>query len=194
MALCFAEHYGRKGVFMRNFTDLGFKETASADIGKLGLDPFKLIGGDWMLVSAGDSTGWNTMTASWGGMGVMWGKNTAVTVIRPQRYTKEFIDKNELFTLSFFGEDQRKALAFCGKYSGRDVDKAKETGLVPVFANGTVSFEQARLILVCRKLFAQPIDPACFLDKDIDTQCYPDKDYHVAYVGEILNAYTRDLL
>ena len=170
---------------------LGFKKIESANLVKEQINPFEMIGKDWMLVTAGNENGWNTMTASWGFMGVMWGKNVATTVIRPQRYTKEFIDKNEYFTLSFFEEEQRGALAYCGKYSGRDVDKAKETGLAPLFVDGTTAFEQAKTIIVCKKLYVQDMDPESFVDTSIDGQWYPDKDYHTAYVGEIVAVYVK---
>lgn len=153
------------------------------------LNPFSKIADDWFLVTAGNESGYNTMTASWGSLGTMWGKSAAVTVIRPQRYTKEFIDKNEYFTISFLKEGNKDKLSFCGSKSGRDYDKAKETGLKPVFVDGTTTFEQAELILVCRKVFAQDINPDSFLDKTIIDKWYPDKDFHTAYVGEIVKAY-----
>lgn len=153
------------------------------------LNPFSKIADDWFLVTSGDENGYNTMTASWGSLGTMWGKSVAVTVIRPQRYTKEFVDKNEYFTISFLKEGNKEKLSFCGSKSGRDYDKAKETGLKPVFVDGTTTFEQAELTLVCRKVFAQEITPDSFLDKTIIDKWYPDKDFHTAYVGEIVKAY-----
>lgn len=166
---------------------MAFKEI---DIKSLeGLNPFTKIADDWFLVTAGDENGYNTMTASWGSLGTMWGKSVAVTVIRPQRYTKEFIDKNEYFTISFLKEGNKDKLSFCGTKSGRDYDKAKETGLTPMFIDGTAAFEQAELILVCRKVFAQDINPDSFLDKTIIDKWYPDKDFHTTYVGEIVKAY-----
>ena len=112
-------------------------------IDSIELDPFATIGKDTMLITATSAKGWNTMTASWGFAGVMWGKNAIATVIRPQRYTKEFMDKSEYFSVCFFGEEYKKALAFCGAHSVRDFDKAKETGLVPLFTDGSTIFEQA---------------------------------------------------
>lgn len=153
------------------------------------LNPFSKIADDWFLVTAGDENGYNTMTASWGSLGTMWGKSAAVTVIRPQRYTKEFIDNNEYFTISFLKEGNKDILSFCGSKSGRDFDKAKETGLEPVFVDKTTTFEQAELVLICRKVFAQDINPDSFLDKTIIDKWYPEKDFHTAYVGEIVKAY-----
>ena len=175
-----------------NMKTLGFKKIESENLGAEQINPFQMIGKDWMLVTAGDENGWNTMTASWGFMGVMWGKNVATTVIRPQRYTKEFIDKAEYFTLSFFDESQRKSLSYCGSHSGRDVDKAKETGLTPVFADGTTAFEQAKTIVVCKKLYVQDMIPESFVDSSIDGQWYASKDYHVQYIGEIVAVYVKE--
>ena len=152
------------------------------------MKPFKMIGDQWMLVTAGDQIKYNTMTASWGGIGVMWGKNVAVTVIRPQRYTKEFIDKEELFSVSFLKDGHRDALKLCGSVSGRDHDKIKEAGLTPVFIDGVPAFEEADTILICRKMYRTSMNPADFIDKDADSKFYPEKDYHDMYIAEIVKA------
>lgn len=141
-----------------------------------------LISDEKMLVAAGDQGGYNMMTASWGGMGEMWGKDVAVCVIRPQRYTLEFLDRHDRFTLSFYGDDS-KIHAICGTKSGRDVDKAALTGLTPIFTDGTVTFGQARMTVICRKLYKQQIDPDCFIDKSL-LKNY-NSDYHYTFVGEI---------
>lgn len=176
---------------MKNITELGFKKIMPENLTDENINPFKMIGKDWMLVTAGDEKGWNTMTASWGFMGVMWGKNVATAVIRPQRYTKEFIDNSEYFTLSFFDESQKPALSYCGAKSGRDVDKAKETGLNPISVDGTTSFEQAKLIIVCKIMYAQEMNEESFVDKSADEKWYKDKDYHVQYIGEITAVYVK---
>ncbi len=148
---------------------------------------FKLIGSDWMLITAGAPDSFNTMTASWGGFGHIWERNIAWCVIRPQRYTYEFMEKAENFTLSFLEETYRDALNLCGSKSGREIDKAAATGLKPVqgITPGTTTFEQARLVIECRKIYYQDIDPTHFLEPSID-EFYPIKDYHRMYVGEIL--------
>lgn len=161
------------------------------DVSKLTFNPFERIGRDWCLISAGDESSYNTMTASWGGVGVLWGKNVATVYIRPQRYTKKFVDEADTFTLTFFPDGYRNALAFCGKYSGRDYDKAKETGLTPWFVDGSVAFEEANLVLVCRKLYAQEMSEDSFVDKDILELDYPNRDLHTTYVGEIIKAYCK---
>lgn len=152
---------------------------------------FSLIGDQWMLVTAGTEEKCNTMTASWGGLGVLWGAPAATCYIRPQRYTKEFLDREEYFTLNFFNEEYRKALALCGSKSGRDVDKIKECGFTVRTADcGAPYFEQARLVLVCRKRFVQEMDPNR-IPQDVKEKWYPDQDYHTMYIGEIVEAYCQ---
>lgn len=155
---------------------------------------FKLIGSDWMLITSGSKDSYNTMTASWGGLGIMWGKNICFCVIRPGRHTFSFIEKLDTFSLSFFDESYRGALKFCGAHSGRDFDKAAETGLTPVEGdNGVVYFNEARLVLECKKLYYQDIDPKNFIDIGIEKN-YPKKDYHRMYIGEIVKCLrARDL-
>ena len=92
-------------------------------------NPFKLVGADWMLVTAGNKDSFNMMTAGWGGFGVLWNKNVCICLVRPSRYTYEFLEKNDTFTLTFFDQSQRSILDFCGRHSGRDYNKAAETGL-----------------------------------------------------------------
>lgn len=159
---------------------MAFKEVNVRDLNE---NFIKLIADEWMLVAAGNRDNFNMMTASWGYFGEMWGKDTAVTVIRPQRYTKEFIDNQEYFSLSFYG-DNKDIHKVCGSKSGRDVNKADETGLTPIFDNKTVYFEQARIVVICKKIYCQKVDRECFVDKSISDKWYDD-DYHYAYVGEI---------
>ena len=160
--------------------------------------PVQCIADEWMLVTAGNTaTGagnWNTMTASWGALGELWNKDAAFIFIRPGRHTRGFIDDNSLFTLSFFEEKYHEALAFCGEKSGRDYDKAAETGLTPIVFGGgiagdkivgAIAFQEASEIIVYRKIYTQDIDPAHFLDPSIADN-YPQKDYHRMYVGEAL--------
>ena len=146
---------------------------------------FSMIGDQWMLLTAGTREKCNTMTASWGGLGVLWGKPVATVYIRPQRYTMEFVEGREFFTLAFFGEEYRKALALCGSKSGRDIDKVKECGFTVETADGAPYFAQADLVLVCKKAYWQDMDPTHFLDGEIDGKWYPEKDYHRIFIGEI---------
>lgn len=158
------------------------------DVHEISENVFSLIGKQWMLITAGTAEHCNTMTASWGGLGVLWGAPAAICYIRPQRYTKEFVDREEYFTLSFFGEEWRKALSLCGSKSGREVDKVKECGFTVKTADcGAPYFEEASLVLVCRKRFAQEMDPNLMPD-DVKEKWYPEKDYHTMYIGEIVQA------
>lgn len=160
----------------------------SINVKELQENPFALIGDKWMLITAGDAEKCNTMTASWGGVGVMWGAPAATCYIRPQRYTKEFIDQGEFFTLCFFGEEYRKVLQVCGSKSGRDMDKVKECNLTVKTAEcGAPYFEEAELVLVCRKRYCQEMD-ANQMPEDIKEKWYPNKDYHVMYISEIVEA------
>ena len=155
-------------------------------------NPFKLVGSDWMLITAGSPEAYNTMTGGWGGFGVLWGRNICWCVIRPQRYTYEFMERSENFTLSFFDEQYRGALQLCGTKSGREVDKAAAAGItaLPGELPGTTCFAEARLVLECRKIYFQDLDPQHFLDPSIEEN-YPERDYHRMYVGEIMNCRTR---
>ena len=147
---------------------------------------FKAISKDWMLITAGNTDGLNTMTASWGSVGQLWGKNVATCYIRPTRYTLGFMEENNYYTLSFYSEEYRKQLNICGTQSGRDIDKVKATGFTPVYAGcGAPYFEEARLVLVCRKLYTDEFKPENFNIKSFDNW-YPDKDYHKVFIGEIL--------
>lgn len=159
-------------------------------LNELSFNPWDKIGKEWFLLTSGDENGYNTMTASWGFMGFMWRRSTFTAVVRPTRYTYEFMEKNDLFTVSFFDEKFRPALNFCGSYSGRDVDKAQKTGLDPLFIDGTTAFEQAEMVLVCKKIYAQDMDVNCLADeiKPINGS----DPIHKQYIGEILKIYVKD--
>ena len=154
---------------------------------------FRRIGEQWMLITAGDKAACNTMTASWGGLGVLWGEPVATAYVRPQRYTKEFIDRNKYFSLSFYGEEYRKALALCGAKSGRDTDKVKECGFTVEYGlGGTPYFSQAELVLICEKQYADELKPEKFIDTAAKAKWYPDKDWHTMYIGKIVEVLKRD--
>ena len=155
---------------------------------------FDLIGKQWMLVTAGTYASFNTMTASWGGIGWLWNKPVAFIFIRPERFTHEFIEKNDRLTLSFYTEEYRKALQLCGSKSGRDTDKVVVTGLTPVeLESGTMTFGEARMTLDCRKLFKTTMQEANFLDNDVLARWYGEKqgNLHDVYVVEIEGVYTK---
>lgn len=145
---------------------------------------FKLMGKDWTLITAKAGNKINTMTASWGGFGYLWNKNVAFIFVRPQRYTYEFIENSGFFTLSFFDEEHRQKLNYLGKNSGRDMDKIKESGLTPLHEKELAYFREAKLVLVCKKIFRQELDPKGFIDEKIDE--FYKNDYHTMFVGEII--------
>lgn len=161
------------------------------DINTLSLNPFKTIGKDWLLISALKDNQINTMTASWGGIGVIWNKNVVTVYIRPQRYTKEFIDNSEYFTLTFFN-DYKKELGVLGSKSGRDGDKIKEVGFNVELLDGQPTFKQGSMSFVCKKLYQGKIEPEGFFDTSIDAKNYPGKDYHHIYIGEIVSGYVNE--
>ena len=161
-------------------------------IDMLNMNPFTKIGKEWALISAGDKNKCNTMTVSWGGVGVLWGKNVVYIFIRDSRYTKEFIDNGEFFSMYFFNEKYRDALSYCGKESGRNVDdKFKGAGLTPAFRHNIPYPDEANLVLLCRKMAAVPITEDTFVDPQIMPKWYSDNDMHVMYVGEIIEAVAR---
>jgi flavin reductase (DIM6/NTAB) family NADH-FMN oxidoreductase RutF len=146
---------------------------------------FRLLDKDWMLITAGDKDHFNTMTASWGGFGIMWNQPVAFIFVRPPRYTFQFLEQYERFTLCFFGQGFRDILNFCGSKSGKNTDKIAHTGLIPaVTENGSIFFQGARLVFECRKLYYHDLQPDHFLDPKIESN-YPRKDYHRMYLGKI---------
>ncbi len=160
------------------------------DLSQANIEPFEKIGKEWMLITAGNSEDCNTMTASWGFMGVIWGKDAAEVVVRHSRYTYEFMEREGLFTLSFFREKYREVLSYCGSMSGRDTDKIADMKLTPVDIDGTVGFKEAYLTLVCRKMYAADIDTSCLAEGE---QHFYDNDaLHKMYIGEIISVYTGE--
>ncbi len=163
------------------------------NISELSFNPFEKIGKDWMLLTGGSVENFNTMTASWGQLGVIWNKNVLTCYIRPNRYTYDFVERSECFTASFFGEEFRKALSFCGSHSGRDCDKMAETGLVPVELDGCTGFEQADMVMVCRKLYSYDLREEGFLTDDgLPEKFFGTDPYHRAYIAEIVGVYVKE--
>ena len=165
---------------------MSFKEISAKDIKE---NIISMIADEWMLVCAGDSEACNMMSASWGFLGEMWNKDCAVAVVRPSRYTYEFLEKNEYFALCFMGE-RKDIHKICGSQSGRDIDKIEATGLTPVYQDGTVYFEESRVVLICRKLYAADLEPSAFIDKNA-LDSYGGTNYHRAFVGEIVKVLAK---
>ncbi len=158
-----------------------FKEITTTELNE---NFFKSFGDEWFLITAGNKENFNTMTAGWGFAGKMWGEDSIAIVIRPQRYTMQFVEDSDTFTISFYG-DKKEIHKICGSKSGRDCDKVKECNLTPVFDNDSIYFEQARLVFVCKKQYCQQMKAECFCDKTPDEKWYPNKDYHYLIVGKI---------
>jgi flavin reductase (DIM6/NTAB) family NADH-FMN oxidoreductase RutF len=153
---------------------------------------FNLIKDEWMLITAGNIGNYNTMTASWGTIGILWNKPIAVCFIRPHRYTFQFAEQYECFTLSFFDYRSREILDFCGTHSGRDIDKVGQTGLRPLETSlGNITFEQARLVIECRKIYTDFLKPENFVLQEIAVINYPGSDYHKFFIGEIVGCYLK---
>ncbi len=169
---------------MANFKEISPYEVAS--------NPFELIGKDWALLTAKNGDGCNTMTASWGGVGIMWNKPVTFAFVRPQRFTFGLIEDEEYFSMSFYPEEYRKALTFCGTKSGRNVDKVKECGFTPIFDEKAPYFAEAKLVFICRKLYAQDLNKDSVIDENTVLPQYKGNDYHKMYISEIVKVLKND--
>ncbi len=153
---------------------------------------FHEVNDEWMLITAENSEGKiNTMTASWGGFGIMWGKPVCVCVIRPQRYTAEFVEENERLSLSFLEEGHREALKICGTKSGRDCGKIKEAGLTPVKLGKIYGYNEAKTVVCGKKIYTDVIKESGFIDRSLIDSKYPLRDYHRVFVCEIEAVYVK---
>ncbi|MBR0443363.1 MAG: flavin reductase [Clostridia bacterium] len=154
---------------------------------------FDRISSDWMLISASDGKRTNSMTASWGCFGILWGKQVAVCYIRPQRYTFEITERADHLSLAFFDKEHRKALAYMGSHSGRDEDKYLATGLHMTEAeDGTPFPAEARVVLLCKQLYKGRLQKSDFMDRSIIDTHYPTDDYHQMYICEIERVLIRE--
>lgn len=171
---------------------MGYKEISPE---ALTWNPFTQIGKGWFLVTAGDGNTSNTMTVSWGGLGVWWGKNAATVYLRKNRHTKTFVDAAETFTISALPEKYKKEEGYMGSHSGKDGDKWKAAGLTPLPVDGTCAVAEADTFLVCRKLLAAELTPDTFLDASMKKRWYPgaeDGNWHTMYIAEILKVYVKE--
>jgi flavin reductase (DIM6/NTAB) family NADH-FMN oxidoreductase RutF len=148
-------------------------------------NPFQLIGREWMLVTAKKRDKINTMTASWGGLGIMWDKKVAFIAIRPSRYTKEFIDSANTLSLTFYEKEYKKQLAYLGSVSGREEDKITKSNLTVQYEGETPYFKEASIAVICKKLFHQEFSSESFIEAGLEDKFYPGKDYHTMYIAEI---------
>lgn len=168
-----------------------FKKISALELNE---NVIKLIGKEWMLICAGSiNTKFNMLTASWGGMGWLWERPVSFIFIRPQRYTFEFTEKEQYYTISFFDEKYKDALMLCGTKSGRDIDKVKASGLTPFTTeNENTAFKEARIVLECKKLFATRLNASDFIIQEIAQKNYPSKDFHQMYIAEIVNVWVKE--
>lgn len=156
-------------------------------------NPVELFGKDWALLTAGTQDNFNTMTISWGMIGNLWQEPMAMCYVRPQRYTHEFTESNDRFTLSFFHPDMRKALAVMGSKSGRDIDKMHYPGLdAMTLPSGQIGFKQAKLIIKCEKVYSDVFKEANFLDIKMMESVYPQRDFHTFYMGQITHVWVEE--
>jgi flavin reductase (DIM6/NTAB) family NADH-FMN oxidoreductase RutF len=153
---------------------------------------FNKLDKEWALVSVGSIESNNAMTVSWGSMGILWNKKIITIFIRPTRFTNHLLEMNDNFSLSFFDDDKKEILKFCGKKSGKDIDKAKALNLTPIMLDDALCYEEANLIFTCKKIYTAKLDPNQFLDQGINRNYSPTlQDYHHVYIGEIINVYKR---
>ena len=150
------------------------------------IDPFVSIGKEWALLMAEKDGKANGMTISWGGMGVLWNKNVVYVFVRDSRFTKEFIDGSDTFSVNFFGGKEMNALKYFGKVSGRDEDKFETCGFHVNHHKGIGFVDECNFAMVCKKLSETKLLPNQFLDDSIQDTFYSDGDYHTMYVGEVV--------
>lgn len=161
-------------------------------VSELNLNPFEKIGKEWMLLTAGGEGNYNTMTCSWGHLGCLWNLPTAICYVRPQRHTRQFIDREARYTLCFFPPQYKKALGYLGTKSGRDEDKVAAVGLTPVHEQDYTWFAEASLVIVCRTLYQAPLKEEYFRDPAVVADDYPEKDFHDLYIGQIERVLVRE--
>lgn len=156
----------------------------------LKLNPVTLFADSWgELVTGRKGDKVNAMTISWGEIGSLWGHSSGMPVItiyvRPQRFSKILLDKEDCFTVCFFDKQHKKELAYLGSHSGRDEDKIQKVGFSSTSLEEYSYINEANLVFVCRKLYQQAMKEGCFLDKDVVEDCYPKKDFHDMYIAKI---------
>jgi flavin reductase (DIM6/NTAB) family NADH-FMN oxidoreductase RutF len=159
-------------------------------IARLSLPLFHAFDSRWMLLAAGDFArkDFNAMTVSWGSLGVVWGRPFAQVFVRKSRYTHQFMEKSETFTLSTSPEEHRRGLSYCGSHSGRSGDKLPAAGFTPVasLCVPAPAFQEAELVIECRKMYFSDMFPAHFLDQSIKENYPAPQDYHRVYFGEVV--------
>lgn len=151
----------------------------------LNTDVFSIFDKKWALLTAGRKDKFNSMTISWGGLGTLWGKLVATVYVKPIRYTHDFMEQSEYFTISFYEETYRKSLGLFGSLSGKDVDKVKAAGFHPFTVGDAVTFREAHLTLLCKKIYRQDLDTSV-MPRDVAEDFYETEAAHTMYIGEVM--------
>ena len=152
------------------------------------MQPFTTLGNDGVLIVGGDQNNSNPMTISWGFFGIMWGMPVAIVAVRSTRYTYEFMNKVNEFTINWLKDENKNALMICGTQSGRDIDKYAESNITPIESDEVVtpSIKESKLVLECKTVFTTDLENGNFLDENVRAM-YVD-DFHKLYFGKIVNA------
>lgn len=161
---------------------MAFNEKRTGDIL---VNPFESFSKDWVLITAKKGDKVNTMTAAWGGLGHVWNHDIVTIYIRPQRYTKEFVDGSDYFSICVLPESFRDKLVYLGRVSGKDEDKITKTGLTVEYTDGVPYFAEATLVYIAKKLYADDLEEKHFINHEIVEKVYPEKDFHTLYIGGI---------
>lgn len=156
----------------------------------LNTDVFSVFDKDWALLTAGRNEKFNCMTIGWGGLGTLWGKPVATVYVKPIRYTHAFMEQSEYFTVSFYEKTYRKALGLFGSLSGKDTDKVKAAGFHPIAVGDAVTFREARLTLLCKKIYRQDLDISA-MPRDVAEDFYETEAAHTMYIGEVIEIVER---
>ncbi|MDD4149859.1 MAG: flavin reductase [Bacteroidales bacterium] len=167
----------------------GFKEIGWEEIND---NTIKMIGKDWMLISAGNAEDYNMMTASWGTLGWLWERPVSTIYVRPQRHTHNYTEREEYYTITFYDDPDKEVLRLMGTVSGKNFDKMNYEKLTPVITpNGSIAFEEAKLIIECKKLYTHVLKDEEFNDTSSMNDMYPKKDFHTVYIGEITGVWMK---
>ena len=156
------------------------------DVKDLCFSPVKAIGDDWGILTGVSDKGFNSMTVSWGSIGVLWSRPVVFAFVRPVRHTFGFMNDGEMFSLAIMNKDIHGQMKVFGSASGRDVDKYKESGFTAVYEDGVPYPDEAETVFICKKIADTDMTPDWFIDENIDSDNYPKKDYHRMYIGEIV--------
>ena len=156
------------------------------DLKEFKMAPLYKLDKEWALLTTGNKDKYNTMTVSWGGFGTLWNKPVVTVYIRPNRYTYDLLQDNDIFTLSFYNEDYKKDLGLLGSKSGRNEDKISQTKLNIDFLDKGISFKEAKLTIICKKIYNQDLD-INNIDEEIKNKFYSNEPVHKMIIGEVID-------